>query len=217
MSLYPFAMYFPANIDIFYSFREVSIMSEEMKKDLQAEESQADNETVEEIFEEKEDGQEKSSEQQLEEANAQIANLTAKVEEQENRYLRLMADYDNSRRRSKLDLEAAQKYRSQNLATDIIQAIDNFERALALPAENEETKSLRQGIEMVYKSLLEALKKEGVEQIESVGKEFDPNIHQAVMQVNDENFASNVVVEEFQKGYMIKDRVLRPAMVKVNQ
>lgn len=192
-------------------------MSEEMKKDLQAEESQADNETVEEIFEEKEDGQEKSSEQQLEEANAQIANLTAKVEEQENRYLRLMADYDNSRRRSKLDLEAAQKYRSQNLATDIIQAIDNFERALALPAENEETKSLRQGIEMVYKSLLEALKKEGVEQIESVGKEFDPNIHQAVMQVNDENFASNVVVEEFQKGYMIKDRVLRPAMVKVNQ
>ncbi|MGN1386755.1 MAG: nucleotide exchange factor GrpE [Bacillus sp. (in: firmicutes)] len=190
-------------------------MSEEMKKDLQA-----DNETVEEIFEEKEvkeDGQEKSLEQQLEEANAQIDNLTAKVEEQENRYLRLMADYDNSRRRSKLDLEAAQKYRSQNLATDIIQAIDNFERALALPADNEETKSLRQGIEMVYKSLIEALKKEGVEQIESVGKEFDPNIHQAVMQVNDENFAANVVVEEFQKGYMIKDRVLRPAMVKVNQ
>ena len=195
-------------------------MSEEKKKDLQAEESQADNETVEEIFEEKEakeDVQEKSLEQQLEEANAQINNLTAKVEEQENRYLRLMADYDNSRRRSKLDLEAAQKYRSQNLATDIIQAIDNFERALALPAENEETKSLRQGIEMVYKGLLEALKKEGVEQIESVGKEFDPNIHQAVMQVNDDNFASNIVVEEFQKGYMIKDRVLRAAMVKVNQ
>lgn len=195
-------------------------MSEEMKKDLQAEESLADNETVEEIFEEKEakeDGQEKSLEQQLEEVNAEINNLTAKVEEQENRYLRLMADYDNSRRRSKLDLEAAQKYRSQNLATDIIQAIDNFERALVLPAENEETKSLRQGIEMVYKGLLEALKKEGVEQIESVGKEFDPNIHQAVMQVNDDNFASNVVVEEFQKGYMIKDRVLRPAMVKVNQ
>lgn len=195
-------------------------MSEEMKKDLQAEESLADNETVEEIFEEKEakeDGQEKSLEQQLEEVNAEINNLTAKVEEQENRYLRLMADYDNSRRRSKLDLEAAQKYRSQNLATDIIQAIDNFERALVLPAENEETKSLRQGIEMVYKGLLEALKKEGVEQIESVGKEFDPNIHQAVMQVNDDNFSSNVVVEEFQKGYMIKDRVLRPAMVKVNQ
>lgn len=195
-------------------------MSEEMKKDLQAEESLADNETVEEIFGEKEvkeDGPEKSLEQQLEEANAEINNLTAKVEEQENRYFRLMADYDNSRRRSKLDLEAAQKYRSQNLATDIIQAIDNFERALVLPAENEETKSLRQGIEMVYKGLLEALKKEGVEQIESVGKEFDPNIHQAVMQVNDDNFASNVVVEEFQKGYMIKDRVLRPAMVKVNQ
>ena len=197
-------------------------MSEELKKDLQNEESQADNETVEEIFEEKEvdvneDVQEKTVEQQLEEANVQIENLTAKVEEQENRYLRLMADYDNSRRRSKLDLEAAQKYRAQSLATDIIQSIDNFERALAVPSENEETNSLRQGLEMVYKGLLEALKKEGIEVIEAVGKEFDPNVHQAVMQVSDDNYPSNVVVEEFQKGYMIKDRVLRPSMVKVNQ
>ena len=202
------------------SFREVSIMSEEMKKDLQNEESQTDNEIVEEIFEEKEtteDLQEKTMEQQLEEANAQINNLTAKVEELDNRYLRLMADYDNSRRRSKLDLEAAQKYRAQSLATDIIQSIDNFERALAVPSDNEETNSLRQGLEMVYKSLLDALKKEGVELIEAVGKEFDPNIHQAVMQVSDDNYPSNVVVEEFQKGYMIKDRVLRPSMVKVNQ
>jgi len=195
-------------------------MSEEMKKDLQNEESQTDNEIVEEIFEEKEtteDLQEKTMEQQLEEANAQINNLTAKVEELDNRYLRLMADYDNSRRRSKLDLEAAQKYRAQSLATDIIQSIDNFERALAVPSDNEETNSLRQGLEMVYKSLLDALKKEGVELIEAVGKEFDPNIHQAVMQVSDDNYPSNVVVEEFQKGYMIKDRVLRPSMVKVNQ
>ena len=78
-------------------------------------------------------------------------------------------------------------------------------------------KPLLQGMEMVYRSLLDALKKEGVEQIEAVGKEFDPHLHQAVMQGEDENFGSNIVAEEFQKGYMLKDRVIRPAMVKVNQ
>ena len=70
---------------------------------------------------------------------------------------------------------------------------------------------------MVYRSLLDALKKEGVEAIEAVGKEFDPHLHQAVMQVEDENFDSNIVVEEFQKGYILKDRVIRPSMVKVNE
>ena len=135
----------------------------------------------------------------------------------ENRYLRLQADFDNSRRRSKLDLEAAQKYRVQSLATDLVQALDNFERALAIQTEHEETASMRQGMEMIYRSMMEALKKEGVEPIEAVGQEFDPNIHQAVMQVNDENYGANIVVEEFQKGYMLKDRVLRPSMVKVNQ
>ena len=73
-----------------------------------------------------------------------------------------------------------------------------------MEADNEQAKSLLQGMEMVYRSLIDALKKEGVEQIEAVGKEFDPHLHQAVMQVEDENFGSNIVVEEFQKGYMLR-------------
>jgi molecular chaperone GrpE len=72
-------------------------------------------------------------------------------------------------------------------------------------------------MEMVYKAIIDALTKEGIEPISSVGEEFDPRLHQAVMQVQDENFGSNIVVEEFQKGYVLKDRVLRPAMVKVNE
>ena len=192
-------------------------MSEEKKQDLQNEEVTAETEVVEEIFAEEKQIEEETVEQQLAKANDEIQTLTAKVEEMENRYLRLQADFDNSRRRSKLDLEAAQKYRVQSLAGDLIQALDNFERALAIQSDNEETVSLRQGLEMVYRNMLEALKKEGVEPIEAVGKEFDPNVHQAVMQVNDENYGSNIVVEEFQKGYMLKDRVLRPSMVKVNQ
>ena len=195
-------------------------MSEKIEKDLQNEETQADKEVVEEVFAEEspeKEEQQANNENPLDEATKEIETLTAKFEDMENRYLRLQADFDNSRRRARLDLEAAQKYRAQSIASDLIQALDNFERALAIPSENEEVLSMRQGMEMVYRSIAEALKKEGVEAIESVGKEFDPNVHQAVMQVNDENFGPNEVVEEFQKGYMIKDRVLRPAMVKVNQ
>nr|WGD68780.1 nucleotide exchange factor GrpE [Bacillus subtilis] len=117
----------------------------------------------------------------------------------------------------RLEMEASQKYRSQNIVTDLLPALDSFERALQVEADNEQTKSLLQGMEMVHRQLVEALKKEGVEAIEAVGQEFDPNLHQAVMQAEDENYGSNIVVEEMQKGYKLKDRVIRPSMVKVNQ
>lgn len=162
-------------------------------------------------------GDQNSIETQLKEANEKIEQLEKKIEDADNRYLRLQADFDNSRRRAKLDFEASQKYRAQNLISDLLPAIDNFERALSMNADNEQAKSLLQGMEMVYRSLVETLQKEGVEPIEAVGKEFDPNIHQAVMTVEDSNFASNMVVEEFQKGYLLKDRVIRPSMVKVSQ
>jgi molecular chaperone GrpE len=150
-------------------------------------------------------------------ANERIAELEAKLQEMENRYLRLHADFDNFRRRTRLDFEAAEKYRAQSLVTDILPALDNFERALKVEAEDDKTKSILQGMEMVYRSLIEALKKEGVEVIEAVGKPFDPHLHQAVMQVEDSNYEPNTVVEEFQKGYKLKDRVIRPSMVKVSQ
>ncbi|MBM4762348.1 nucleotide exchange factor GrpE [Bacillus sp. B15-48] len=152
-----------------------------------------------------------------EDLKTKVSELQAKLEEADNRYLRLQADFDNFRRRSRLDLEASAKYRAQSLVTDLLPALDNFERALQMEPENEQSKSLLKGMEMVYQSLLTALKNEGVEQIEAVGQEFDPHRHQAVMQDNDENFGSNIVVAELQKGYILKDRVIRPSMVKVNQ
>ena len=154
---------------------------------------------------------------ELQDVKQQKVELEAKLEEAENRILRMQADFENSRRRARLDLEATEKYKSQGLITELLPAIDNFERALKMEADNDQAKSLLQGMEMVYRSLIDALKKEGAEQIEAVGKEFDPHLHQAIMQVEDENFGSNIVVEEFQKGYILKDRVIRPAMVKVNQ
>ena len=151
------------------------------------------------------------------ESEQKIAELQAKLDETENKMLRAQADFDNFRRRSRLDQEAAQKYRAQSLVTEIIPALDNFERALQIEADNDQTKSLLQGVKMVYNQLVQALQSEGVEAIKAVGEQFDPHLHQAVMQVEDENFDSNTVVEELQKGYILKDRVIRPSMVKVNQ
>jgi len=147
----------------------------------------------------------------------EIEELKAKLEEADNRYLRLQADFDNFRRRTRLDQEAGEKYRAQKLITDLLPALDNFERAMKVEADNEQTKVLLQGMDMVYRGMMDALKKEGVESIEAVGKDFDPHLHQAVMQGEDENFGSNIVTDEFQKGYLLKDRVIRPSMVKVNQ
>jgi molecular chaperone GrpE len=172
------------------------------------------NEEVETVFDEAGDSNEDTTDVDY---AAEIQNLTSKLEEADNRYLRLQADFDNFRRRTRLDIEAGEKYKAQKLVTELLPALDNFERALQIEADNEQSRTLLQGMEMVYRSLVEALKKEGVEPIEAVGKEFDPNFHQAVMQGEDENFGSNIVSAEFQKGYMLKDRVIRPSMVQVNQ
>ena len=180
----------------------------------------AEETVVEEIFAEQAEVEQASETEEVDElqvAQAKITELEAKIEEMENRYLRLQADFDNSRRRAKLDMEAARKYRVQDLATNLLQALDNFERAMKVEVDHEQANSLLQGMDMIYNGIVEALKNEGVEAIEAVGKEFDPHLHQAVMQVQDENFGSNIVVEEFQKGYILKDRVIRPAMVKVNE
>ena len=150
-------------------------------------------------------------------ANEKIAELEAKLEESENRYLRQHADFENYKRRLRTEQETTVKYRAQSLVSDLLPALDNFERALKVEATDDKTKSILQGMEMVYRGLLDALQKEGVEVIEAEGKPFDPNLHQAVMQVEDADHEPGVVLEEFQKGYKLKDRVIRPTMVKVNQ
>lgn len=179
--------------------------------------SQTEEETVEEVFAENEASENTEEMPAQDPMEQKVAELEGKLEEADNRYLRLQADFDNFRRRSRIELEASAKYRAQSIISDLLPAIDNFERALKMDVDNEQAKSLKQGVEMVYRSLLDALKNEGVEVIEAVGNEFDPHLHQAVMQAEDENFGPNIVVEEFQKGYMLKDRIIRPAMVKVNQ
>ncbi|KEZ51077.1 nucleotide exchange factor GrpE [Metabacillus indicus] len=198
-------------------------MTNEAKESLKENGAAGQEETVisqEEEAAEAQAGQEEAQEQdsgELSDAKAKIEELEAKLSDTENRMYRLQADLDNFRRRARLDMESAQKYRSQNLITDILPALDNFERALKIDTDDEKTQSLLQGMDMVYRQLIQALQNEGAEAIQAEGQPFDPHLHQAVMQVEDENFEAGTVIEEFQKGYKLKDRIIRPAMVKVNQ
>ncbi|WP_088809015.1 MULTISPECIES: nucleotide exchange factor GrpE [Listeria] len=148
---------------------------------------------------------------------AKIAELEEELAKQENRYLRLHADFENVKKRNTLDREAAMKFRSQSLAEDLLPALDSFEKALDSESDNEEVQAILKGMNMVYSQIVTALQKEGVESIKALGEQFDPNFHQAIMQDQDENAASNEITAELQKGYKIKDRVIRPSMVKVNE
>lgn len=148
-----------------------------------------------------------------EDADAIREKYEAELAEKENRYLRLQADFENFRRRTRQEKEELAAVVTQNLLKDLLPFLDNFERALA--AENSDAESLRAGVEMMYKQLVEALKKEGLEYIETKDKPFDPNFHQAVMRVEDSEKEDGEIVAELQKGYMAKGRVIRPSMVQV--
>ncbi|WP_167399204.1 nucleotide exchange factor GrpE [Planococcus maitriensis] len=165
-----------------------------------------------------EPGTVESAEQaQVEEPVDEATELQAQLEEEQNKYLRLLADYDNFKRRTKKDQELAKQFRSQSLLTDLLPVLDNFDRALAVEAKSEESASLLKGLEMVKKSLIDAVTAEGLEEIKAVGEPFDPHFHQAVIQENDPDSEPGTVLQELQKGYTLNGRVLRPAMVKVNE
>ena len=154
-----------------------------------------------------------SEETAPEDADAIREKYEAELAEKENRYLRLQADFENFRRRTRQEKEELAAVVTQNLLKDLLPFLDNFERALAAGGNDEG--GLRAGVEMMYKQLVEALKKEGLEYIETKDKPFDPNFHQAVMRVEDSEKEDGTIVAELQKGYMVKGRVIRPSMVQV--
>ncbi|WP_430785163.1 nucleotide exchange factor GrpE [Virgibacillus flavescens] len=157
-----------------------------------------------------------SDESKMETLKEEINKLTQEKDENYQKMLRIQAEFDNYKKRTLKDRESANKYKSQDLVNELLPAIDNFERALQVDV-SEAQESFVEGISMVYRMLKDALQSQNVVEIETVGKEFDPNLHHAVMQIEDEELEANTVVEEMQKGYMLNDRVIRPAMVKVNK
>jgi len=198
--------------------RRIQVTETTENKDLVQEEVQDENVQAENVSTENDVVEQQEAELTIEEQyEAKLAELQAKLDDEENRHLRLRADFDNMRRRNQLDREAAEKYRAQSLLSDLLPVLDNFERALQVEATSEEAASIVKGIEMVYRSLIEATEKEGLQVIKAEGEPFDPNIHQAVMQEQDSEKETGVILRELQKGYILKDRVLRPSMVSVNE
>ncbi|MGJ5700823.1 nucleotide exchange factor GrpE [Staphylococcus equorum] len=147
----------------------------------------------------------------------EIQQLKQDVQENEEKYLRLYAEFENYKRRIQKENQTMKAYKAQDVLNDILPTIDNIERALQIEGENEQFQSLKKGVEMIHESLINALKENGLELIETEGHQFDPNVHQAVVQDDNPDFESDEITQELQKGYKLKERVLRPSMVKVNQ
>ncbi|MDA8354299.1 MAG: nucleotide exchange factor GrpE [Firmicutes bacterium] len=155
-------------------------------------------------------------EEQLEKAKEEAAKWKRESEENEERVHRVTAELENFRRRAKKDREESVRYAAVPLVESLLPALDNLERALEAGADSEDAKSLHQGVEMVYRQLLQSLETHGLSQIEAKGQPFNPHEHDAVMEVEVDGVDSGMVVEELQKGYRYKDRVIRPSMVKVS-
>lgn len=144
----------------------------------------------------------------------EVVNLEQQLEVFKGEALKARADSDNFKKRLQRDHDLSQKYRIQSFALDILPALDNLERAMASDAKGD---ALLEGVKMTYNQLKTSLEKEGVKAIEALDSEFDPNIHQAISTKKVDGVEANIVVEEFQKGYMIKDRILRPSIVIVSE
>ena len=137
-----------------------------------------------------------------------IADLT-------DRLKRSMAEFDNFRKRSEKEKATMFDMGARNVAEKLLPVVDNFERAMLVTPSEGEGKAFADGIAMIYNQMTKTLEDLGVKPIDCVGKEFDPNLHNAVMHIEDESLGENVVAEELLKGYMYKDSVLRHSMVKV--
>lgn len=137
------------------------------------------------------------------------------IEELNDKLKRQMAEFDNFRKRTEKEKSQMYDMGAKSIIEKILPVIDNFERGLAGVSEEEKSNAFVDGMDKVYKQMLTTLAEAGVTPIEAVGKEFDPNFHNAVMHVEDEEAGENIIVEEFQKGYVYRDTVVRHSMVKV--
>lgn len=207
-------------------FKEVNVnvSTEEQRKTEEPETVEAVQEDVREGVAEEPEQQTDSGQTAQGEAQSEtdplqreLDQLRREFEENQQRYLRLQADYDNFRKRTRQEKEDFAKYASQKLMEQLLPVIDNFERAMAAAsASGGDYESLAKGVEMIYRQLSQVLEQEGLTPLQTVGQPFDPELHQAVMQVESEEYGEGIVVEEVQKGYRLKDKVIRPAMVKVS-
>ncbi|MEG0329778.1 MAG: nucleotide exchange factor GrpE [Longicatena sp.] len=187
---------------------------EEVKKDVEQKETPKENsETTKETKKSSKFGKNKK----IEELEEEVIQLKEEIAASKNAYFKAYADAENLKKRLQSESDNVRKYRIQSFAMEVLPIIDNLERALKVQSDDENIKNYVKGFEMIYQQLLSTLEKEGVKEIEALEQPFDPNIHQALMQEVVDGVESGIVVEVLQKGYMLKDRVLRATLVKVSE
>ncbi len=190
---------------------EETVTAEAVQDTEQAAEATENNADKNDECEHKCSGKESKKAKKLE---AEIEKLKASIAEEQDKYLRLYAEYDNFRRRSAKEKESVYTDAAFDTLNEILPILDNLERAATFTAEDADS-PMAKGLELTLKSFIETLNKLGVYEIEALGKPFDPNFHNAVMHVEDETVEESTVVEVFMKGYAKGDKVLRYSMVKV--
>ena len=188
------------------------------EKDLEKENLEGEavqNEAVEEQNENVESQEaEKSAEETSED---KIQKLEAELQEWKNSYTRKLAEFQNFTKRKENEVAEMRKYASEGIIVKLLDNVDNLERAVDASKESQNFDSLIEGVNMILNNLKHLLAEEGVEEIEAAGKEYDPYEHKAMITENKEELDDNVVVQVFQKGYKMKGKVVRPAMVTVNK
>ncbi|MCQ2739157.1 MAG: nucleotide exchange factor GrpE [bacterium] len=149
------------------------------------------------------------------EEHSQKNEWQGKYEALNNQYIRLAADFDNFRKRQVQERENMLKYGAENTIKNFLEVIDNFDRGLSAIETMDDCEKLKECYKLAYKNFQESLTKVGLETIKSIGEEFDPNMHEAVMQTPTDEYKENTIIAELQKGYLLGDKVIRPALVNV--
>ena len=203
----------------------MSKVGEQENKDMTEETVQAEEATAEEIKDtekpetdsesKEEDKKEKKADKKKAKADKKQDALKEKVEELEDRVKRQMAEFENFRKRTEKEKTAMFETGAKSVIEKILPVVDNFERGLASVPEEEKGGAFAQGMEMIYKQLMQELEKMEVKPIPAVGEEFNPDFHNAVMQVESDEYESGVIAQELQKGYTYRDSVVRHSMVAV--
>lgn len=161
------------------------------------------------------DEQENSETQLAEECEDVISKLKEEIDKINNQYIRLAADFDNYRKRQMQERESLLKYGAEEALKKMIEALDNIDRANTSIENIEDVNTVKESYNMVFKQIFDVLNKMGLEVIDTAGKEFDPNFHEAVMQTPTSEYPENTIISELQKGYKLGDKVLRPSLVNV--
>ena len=188
--------------------------------DVDVQEEETEEATAEAEVEEAEQSEEKTEEAEPTKEKSKLFKKKKdpkdeKIEELSDKLLRQMAEFDNFRKRTEKEKSAMYEIGAKDIIEKLLPVVDNFERGFQTVSEEDKEDAFVTGMEMVYKQLMTMLETVGVKPIEAVGQEFNPDLHNAVMHVEDETVGDNIIVEEFQKGYTYRDSVVRYSMVKV--